>query len=304
VVSVAGSTETGAIDPVDEISSLLREFREQEGLHIWHHVDAAYGGFFCSMLREHSHATGWQGENALSPAALRALGAVGEANSVTLDPHKLGYVPYSSGTFLTADQRDYTCVQVLAPYLDYAPTSNLAEASGAPIHREPDRGPYTLEGSRSAAGAVATWLTARAVGLDQAGYGLLLARTVRQKQSLQAWLTEKLSSARIFPGCDTNLLCFCVADPEEAVSATNQRTLRIISRLATESRYYLTKTAFALSGEGSRVAQAFVRVWSARIDASELLVLRVCLMNPFFDSSELDVDHVRNLVFSLCEVAD
>ncbi len=291
VVSVTGTTETGALDPVAEIVAELIQWREP-GVHIWHHVDAAYGGFFCSMLRE---SDGIELEPTLAPKHLASLEAVAKTDSVTLDPHKLGYVPYSCGAFLVKDIRDYTCVRIHAPYLDY---QDNAETSLM------DRGPYTLEGSRSAAGAVATWLTAHSIGLDQAGYGLILARTVRQRQKVEAELLDKLSSAYVFPGCDTNLLCFCIADEKERLSATNARTLKILERLACESRYYLTKTAFPLDGPHSPVTRAFVARWQSQVDVAELLVLRICLMNPFFDSSELDVDHIRHLIFSLAEVAD
>ena len=291
VVSVAGTTETGAIDPVDEIESELSQWRER-GVHIWHHVDAAYGGFFCSMLRA---SEGVDATPSLEARYLGALAAIPKADSVTLDPHKLGYVPYSSGAFLAKDLRDYTCVRIHAPYLDYQDEQESNQM---------DRGPYTLEGSRSAAGAVATWLTARSIGLDQAGYGLILSRTVRQRQKVEAEMRDKLSSAYIFPGCDTNLLCFAIADPYERLSLTNARTLKVLDRLAGESRYYLTKTAFPVDGPHSEVGRAFVAQWKAQIDVSEVLVLRICLMNPFFDSSELDVEHVRHLIFSLAEVAD
>ena len=41
-VSVAGTTELGTVDPVDEVNDLLRDYREREGIHIWHHVDAVH----------------------------------------------------------------------------------------------------------------------------------------------------------------------------------------------------------------------------------------------------------------------
>ncbi len=303
VVSVTGTTETGAVDPVDQIDALLSQFRREQGLYIWHHVDAAYGGFFCAMLRESPGSAQREVANVLSGPVRAALEAVPRAQSITLDPHKLGYVPYSSGAFLTRDARDYRCVRVLAPYLDYDdPLENPRGSQAGTDHT--DKGPYTLEGSRSAAGAVATWLTARAIGLDQAGYGTLLARTIRQKRRVEDWLTQHLTSTRIYPGCDTNLLCFCIADPGEDTSATNARTRRILSRLATESRYYLTKTEFPIDHNVSDATRAFLSQWSAEIDSAQVLVLRMCLMNPFFDSAELDIEHIRHLVVSISEVSD
>lgn len=303
VVSVAGTTETGAVDPVNEIDALLEHLQKEQNLHIWHHVDAAYGGFFCAMLRERPGAADRNVARVLTDSVRRALEAVPRAQSITLDPHKLGYVPYSSGAFLTRDTRDYRCVRVLAPYLAY--DDPITETPLSPPKGDHlDKGPYTLEGSRSAAGAVATWLTARAIGLDQAGYGTLLARTIHQKRKVEAWLTKHLTSARIYPGCDTNLLCFCIADPSEAVSVTNARTRKILARLASESRYYLTKTEFPLGTRGSEATRAFLDQWSAQIDTSQVVVLRMCLMNPFFDSAELDIEHIRHLIISISEVAD
>lgn len=303
VVSVVGTTETGGVDPVDEVDAVLEEWRSEHGIHIWHHVDAAYGGFFCSLLRGSATPLEREVEEVLDEPVKRALKAMPKAQSITLDPHKLGYVPYSSGAFLTRDQRDYRCVQVLAPYLDYEDPLAGSPLSGAGPEQA-DKGPFTLEGSRSAAGAVATWLTARAIGLDQAGYGTLLARTIRQKRKVEEWLARHLGSARIYPGCDTNLLCFCIADPKEATSLSNERTRRIISRLAAESRYYLTKTEFPLDSKISEATRAFINQWEAKVDTPQITVLRMCLMNPFFDSLELDIEHIRHFVVSISEVAD
>jgi aromatic-L-amino-acid/L-tryptophan decarboxylase len=81
VVSSAGTTNTGAVDPLDGIADLcLRE-------RMWHHVDGAYGAFFhfCDELR-----TG----------ILRGLP---RADSVTLDPHKGMFLPYGTGALLVRD---------------------------------------------------------------------------------------------------------------------------------------------------------------------------------------------------------
>jgi aromatic-L-amino-acid decarboxylase len=81
VVSSAGTTNTGAVDPLDGIVDLC----VHEGM--WHHVDGAYGAFFhlCDELR-----TG----------ILRGLP---RADSVTLDPHKGMFLPYGTGALLVRD---------------------------------------------------------------------------------------------------------------------------------------------------------------------------------------------------------
>jgi aromatic-L-amino-acid/L-tryptophan decarboxylase len=79
-VANAGSTNTGAVDPLDDLADLCHEHR------IWLHVDAAYGGF--AMLTERGRA---------------ALRGIERADSVTLDPHKWLYQPYEAGCVLVRE---------------------------------------------------------------------------------------------------------------------------------------------------------------------------------------------------------
>ena len=80
VFSTAGTTNTGAVDPIDAIADIAA--RE----HLWHHVDGAYGGFF-HMVPE-----------------LRALlSGLPRADSLTLDPHKGMFMPYGTGALLVRD---------------------------------------------------------------------------------------------------------------------------------------------------------------------------------------------------------
>jgi len=82
VVANAGSTSTGAIDPLKDLASFCR--RET----MWLHVDAAYGGYA-----------------ALSPTARSSLAGIEEADSVTIDPHKWIHVPFDCGALLVRDPR-------------------------------------------------------------------------------------------------------------------------------------------------------------------------------------------------------
>lgn len=82
VASSAGTTNTGAVDPLDAIADLC----QRQGL--WHHVDGAYGAFFhaCPELRS-------------------LLQGLPRADSLTLDPHKGMFLPYGTGALLVRDGR-------------------------------------------------------------------------------------------------------------------------------------------------------------------------------------------------------
>jgi aromatic-L-amino-acid/L-tryptophan decarboxylase len=80
VVASAGTTNTGAIDPLPR----LAEITGREGL--WLHVDAAYGGFF-----------------QLTERGTERLDGIERADSITLDPHKSLFLPYGTGCLLVRD---------------------------------------------------------------------------------------------------------------------------------------------------------------------------------------------------------
>jgi aromatic-L-amino-acid decarboxylase len=102
VVSNAGTTNTGAVDPLPEIGAICR--REQ----VWHHVDGAYGAFFHAVPE-------------LRPL-LRGLPA---ADSLTLDPHKGLFLPYGTGALLVSDGRALRAAhQASAGYLPDMPDAD------------------------------------------------------------------------------------------------------------------------------------------------------------------------------------
>ncbi|MFN8178261.1 MAG: aminotransferase class V-fold PLP-dependent enzyme [bacterium] len=76
----AGTTNTGAVDPLAEIAEICRTEKA------WFHVDGAYGGFA-----------------ALTEGGRRLLAGLAEADSLTLDPHKWLYAPMGVGCVLVRD---------------------------------------------------------------------------------------------------------------------------------------------------------------------------------------------------------
>ena len=80
VVPSSGTTNTGAIDPMDAVAAVAAP----EGL--WMHVDGAYGGFFILTERGRERFAG-----------------IERADSVTLDPHKGLFLPYGTGSLAVRD---------------------------------------------------------------------------------------------------------------------------------------------------------------------------------------------------------
>lgn len=279
VVSVVGTTELGGIDPVCEVQDVVDQWKNDSGLHIWHHVDAAYGGLFRTIDLKKSKA--------FSHDVLRALAAIPRVNSITLDPHKLGYVPYSSGAFLTREKRDYYFMSFdSAPYIDFDAAT--------------DRGPFTIEGSRSATGAVATWMTAKTIGLHPKGYGLLLERTARICRELESKIEESGIPVQLAPGCDTNILCFTCANPGETLSVSNQRTIKVFEAFSPKKKgaFIVSKTSLNWHAYSAYLDE-WVSRWSGRRDEDEVVLIRMCMMNPFFGSIETRVNYAESFIDAL-----
>ncbi|MCB0686662.1 MAG: aminotransferase class V-fold PLP-dependent enzyme [Saprospiraceae bacterium] len=77
IVASAGTTDTGIIDPLEQIAALATRYN------CWFHIDAAYGGFF-----------------ALVPALKDRLSGLSKSDSIVLDPHKGLFLSYGTGAVL------------------------------------------------------------------------------------------------------------------------------------------------------------------------------------------------------------
>jgi glutamate/tyrosine decarboxylase-like PLP-dependent enzyme len=237
VVGVLGTTEFGTIDPIHELVALRARCAER-GQAFALHVDAAWGGYLTTMFREP--------DGGVTPhAALRerfryfpsrrvydAFAALGAADSVTVDPHKLGYLPYAAGAFVARDRRVAGFVVTRPPYL-------YEDRGAEPVDPMRHLGQYILEGSKPGAAAAAACVTHRVVPLDRDHFGRLCAQTMDACELLFDRLRGL--AARLAPVCrvvlpvepDTNLCCVALNPVgNRSLAAANAFTRAVYARLA------------------------------------------------------------------------
>lgn len=280
VVSVAGGTSSGSVDPVGQVQDLLDRHRDGTGEEIWHHVDAAYGGYFCSLL-------GAPDNGGLEAEVAGAFAGIARVNSVTLDPHKLGFVPYNCGAFFARSEQEYRSPSFDAPYL-------LTGNDGAWQN--------TLEGSRAATGAVATWMACKTIGLGPDGYGRILGRDLLGARALEGELAGMREEISVIEPGDLNILCFFLARQGQSLRECNERTLECFRQFQKSPNFSVSKTEFSLSRCGLQLSP----ILSGKgIEANDDKVscIRVVLMNPFFHSKVPAARYEKLFVEELFEIA-
>ena len=150
IVAIAGTTELGLIDNVEEIAEIAKKHD------IYLHVDAAFGGFVIPFLREEGYDF---------PKFDFSLDAV---CSMTIDPHKMGLSVIPSGCILFRDKKYLDVMAVKAPYLTKKEQS-------------------TIVGTRSGASSAATLAVMESLGHE--GYRKLaldvMDKTMMLKEGLE-----------------------------------------------------------------------------------------------------------------------
>jgi aromatic-L-amino-acid decarboxylase len=150
VVGTAGAVGTGAVDPLFELAAICRDAG------VWLHVDGAYGGIAAAV-----------------PGASSDLGALGQADSMALDPHKWLYAPLEAGCVLVRD------AEALRDAFSYHPPYYHF---GQEAINYFDCGPQNSRGFR----ALKVWLALRQVG--RAGYVQMIRDDIRLSERLFALL--------------------------------------------------------------------------------------------------------------------
>jgi aromatic-L-amino-acid/L-tryptophan decarboxylase len=174
VVASAGTVDIGAIDDLRALAALCRE--EQ----LWFHVDGAFGAL-----------------GILSAALAPRLAGIEQADSIALDFHKWGQVPYDAGFLMVRDgERHRDAFAAPAAYLRRE-TRGLAAGSSWPC----DLGPDLSRGFR----ALKTWFTLKTYGADR--LGAVITRCCALATYLEARILDEPRLELLAP-VNLNIVCF------------------------------------------------------------------------------------------------
>ena len=176
IAATAGAVNTGAIDPLDRIA----EVASRRGL--WFHVDGAIGALAV-----------------FSPKLRPLLKGIEKSDSVALDFHKWGHVPYDAGFLLVRDGDAHK--QAFAMPAAYLQRSERGLAAGDTWPC--DLGPDLSRGFR----ALKTWMTIATLGADRIGDAMLANCELAQ------YLAHKVRQSALFElkaPVALNIVCFGV----------------------------------------------------------------------------------------------
>ena len=224
VVANAGTVNTGDFDDLRAIAAL----RERHPF--WLHVDAAFGAFA-----------------ALSPSHAHLVEGLDEADSVCVDLHKWGNVPYDSAVQFTR-RRD----------LQIRVFRNSAAYLGRPTET-PDLIHLTPENSRRLR-ALAAWFSLTAYGRD--GHREIVERNMATARALG----DRLSADprwRLLAPVRLNVVCFTVAD-----GPTADRIDRIVKTVAAGGDLFVTPTVL----DGTWALRAAFSNWRTTPDQLDRIV--------------------------------
>jgi aromatic-L-amino-acid decarboxylase len=174
VIGSAGTVDTGAIDDLAALASITRQEK------LWFHVDGAIGALAI-----------------MAPDIAPRLAGIQQVDSIALDFHKWGQVPYDAGFILVRDgmlHRDTFASP--AAYLRRE-TRGLAAGAQWPC----DFGPDLSRGFR----ALKTWFTLKVHGTD--ALGAMISRTCQLARYLEIKIVTSPELELLAP-VSLNIVCF------------------------------------------------------------------------------------------------
>jgi glutamate decarboxylase len=243
IVGIAGTTETGNIDDLEELSFIAHDI----GAH--YHIDAAWGGGALLM-----------------DGGKELMKGIDKADTVSLDTHKLLYGPNSMGICLFKDVAD-------SRYLYH--TSNYIIRKGSV-----DQGRFTIEGSRPFS-CLKPWAAIKIIGRD--GYKLIFDHAKDLQETFISLITKDpmfellnrpdlfIVNYRFVPIELQSILNDCMVHPKK-----NSDRITLINKIINNINIELHKTI----REHDMSFVSRTRLESTKYTPRKVVVLRAITVNP------------------------
>ncbi len=306
VVTVVGTTEEGAVDDVGKIVA-LRERMKESGLYFYIHCDAAYGGYGRSLFFDtdgkfveyedladlHASHGLFSPDVKVPEDVYNGFKAISKVESVTVDPHKMGYVPYAAGGIVIRLKEMRNIISYFAPYV-------FEKGIVAPDML----GAFTLEGSRAGASAASVWAAHRCLPLDVSGYGRLIAtgmNTAHRFRDFLADLTFTIGDrvVRAYPlhDPDFNMVDWAFKADDMTtlteVNDLNEKVFDLSSYLAGHiyNNIFITShTSFSTDDYGNSPVKFIETLGFDQAEwesVKTVTLLRASILDPYLNSDEL-----------------
>ncbi|MCB9638975.1 MAG: pyridoxal-dependent decarboxylase [Myxococcales bacterium] len=307
VVAVLGTTEFGAIDPVHKVQA-IREAEEAKGRGFALHIDAAWGGYLASIFRQEDGSMvpykklRRQFHYFPSEDVYQSFAALSKADTITVDPHKLGFLPYPAGALVIRDRETAMLLSEAPPYIfDGADASpNQADLSHL--------GQFILEGSKPGASAASVYVTHQVWPLHLGGFGQIMRRLIMHGERLYELLRslardlEPHAILAVPFEADSNLICLGVNPLGNTSLAQMNRFTRALFQAMKFTAHEPLQTRSFIGSFTSLSSQRLTTSQSERIfkmfqldtDSFEkkdgagqdhIFLLRHTLMNPWLSPS-------------------
>lgn len=213
IAGIAGTTNSGTVDPLDELAELAAEFR------LWFHVDAAYGGAAACL-----------------PEKAALFKGLARADSITIDPHKWFFIPFEAGALLVRER------QTLHAAFAYQPAYYLEQGeSGLGRVNFFEYGP---QGSRSFK-ALKIWCAFRYFGMEH--YRAILRRNTGFARHLHARLAVSPDFETLHEP-DLGIVCYrarpagWAGTPREQTASLNRLNRALHRRIEEKGEYWISIT--------------------------------------------------------------
>ncbi|MFN0167994.1 MAG: pyridoxal phosphate-dependent decarboxylase family protein [Bryobacteraceae bacterium] len=355
VIAIGGTTEEGSVDPVHEIVDFRRRLETGRGLSFWLHIDSAWAGYLRTLFVTRDH--GANPSESDFPARIAEINQFAsrrllirrglyersvdlrwgsrevcsaylsfpKAESITIDPHKMGYVPYPCGVVAFRNDRIRHFLTQEAPYI----TVTTPEDVQSKVYHPPSNvGPFILEGSKPGAAAASLWLSHRTIAPSREGYGEIMRASLLAARELYERLVHWEQSCRAnheetgyrfipitAPPPDTNMVCFVVkAKDSNSLPRMNRLSEAVYKRFTIQAElgerdysysqpFFLSRTRFHLPQYSAHSVEDLLA--RAGVDATEypahgIFVIRATVMNPYILLSS-ETGHRQEFLADLVE---